>query len=97
VVTAIESARSSATDKYTQGGPDSQVRPVRQCWLYVLEDSDVYLAHVLPREHIEAAPERHQVCFRQRLYTPLVTIWAFLYQVPASDQSCRAAVFFCDS
>ena len=36
--------------------------------------------------------EQHQVHYRQHLYTPLVTIWTFLYQVLASDQSCRAAV-----
>ncbi|MHC4625563.1 MAG: IS4 family transposase, partial [Planctomycetota bacterium] len=38
------------------------------------------------------AIERHQVRFRKRLYTPLVTIWTFLYQVLTPDQSCRAAV-----
>jgi hypothetical protein len=36
--------------------------------------------------------ERHKAHFRERLYTPLLTIWTFLYQVLASDQSCRAAV-----
>jgi hypothetical protein len=58
----------------------------------MLADQDLCLAKLLPREQIEAAVERHGVRFRERLYTPLVTIWTFLYQVLASDQSCRAAV-----
>jgi len=58
----------------------------------MLDDHDLCFTKLLPKDHIEAALERHQVHFRERLYTPLVTIWTFLYQVLASDQSCRAAV-----
>ena len=79
-------------DKYTQGRPDSQVRRVRQCRRQMLEDQDLCFTRLLPKEQVEAALERHQVHFRERLYTPLLTIWTFLYQVLASDQSCRAAV-----
>ena len=79
-------------DKYTQGRLDSQVRRVRQCRRQMLADQDLCLAKLLPQERVEAAVERHGVRFRERLYTPLVTIWTFLYQVLASDQSCRAAV-----
>jgi hypothetical protein len=43
-------------------------------------------------EQIEASLLRHPVRFRECLYTPLVTIWTFLHQVLAADQSCRAAV-----
>jgi hypothetical protein len=50
------------------------------------------LTKLLPQEQIEAALARHEVHYRQRLYTPLVTIWTFLYQVLTPDQSCRAAV-----
>ena len=79
-------------DKYTQGRLDSQVRRVRQCRRQMLEDQDLCFTKLLPKEQVEAALERHQVHFRERLYTPLLTIWTFLYQVLASDQSCRAAV-----
>jgi hypothetical protein len=57
-----------------------------------LEDQDLCIRELLPKEQIEAAIERHQISFRRRLYTPLVTIWTFLYQVLMADQSCRAAV-----
>jgi hypothetical protein len=58
----------------------------------MVEDQDQCLAKLLPQEQVEAAVQRHQVRFRERLYTPGLTIWTFLYQVLASDQSCRAAV-----
>jgi hypothetical protein len=58
----------------------------------MVEDQDLCFTKLLPKEQVEGALERHQVHFRERLYTPLLTIWTFLYQVLASDQSCRAAV-----
>jgi hypothetical protein len=79
-------------DQYTQGRRDRQVRRVQQHRQQVLDDQDLCLTKLLPQEQIEAALERHQVRYRKRLYTPLVTIWMFLYQVLSSDQSCRAAV-----
>jgi len=79
-------------DKYTQGRLNSQVRRVRQCRRQMVEDQDLCFTKLLPKEQVEGALERHQVHFRERLYTPLLTIWTFLYQVLASDQSCRAAV-----
>ena len=79
-------------DKYTQGRLNSQVHRVRQCRRQMVEDQDLCFTKLLPKEQVEAALERHQVRYRKRLYTPLLTIWTFLYQVLASDQSCRAAV-----
>jgi hypothetical protein len=76
-------------DKYIQGRLTSQVR---RCRRHVMEDQDLCFTRLLPKEQVEAALERHQVRYRKRLYTPLLTIWTFLYQVLASDQSCRAAV-----
>jgi len=76
-------------DKYTQGRLGRQVRRVRQ---RVVEDRDLCFRRLLPETQVQAALERHQVRYRQRLYTPLLTIWTFLYQVLAADQSCRAAV-----
>jgi hypothetical protein len=58
----------------------------------MVEDRDLCFTRLLPQEQVEAALERRQVRYRQRLYTPLLTIWTFLYQVLASDPSCRAAV-----
>jgi Insertion element 4 transposase N-terminal len=36
--------------------------------------------------------EDHQVTFRDRIFTPLVTLWTFLSQVLSPDHSCREAV-----
>jgi hypothetical protein len=78
-------------DQYTQGRMARQVRRVRQCRRQVVQEQDLCFTRLLPQEQVEAALERHQVRYRERLYTPLVTIWTFLYQVLSSDQSCRAA------
>jgi len=79
-------------DQYTQGRMASQARRVHQYRRQVVQEQDVCLTKLLPQEQVEAALERHQVRYRKRLYTPLVTIWTFLHQVLSSDQSCRAAV-----
>ena len=76
-------------DEYTRGRLSSQVR---RCRRHVLENQDLCFTKLLPQEQVEAALERHEVRYRERQYTPLVTIWTFLYQVLSSDQSCRAAV-----
>jgi putative transposase len=84
--------RRSILDQYTQGRLARQVRRVQPYRQQVLDEQDLCLTKLLPQEQIEAALERHQVRYRKRLYTPLVTIWMFLYQALAADQSCRAAV-----
>lgn len=49
--------------------------------------------HLLSHERISAALERAGVEFRDRVYNPLVTLWAFLSQVVArKDSSCEDAV-----
>ena len=79
-------------DKYTQGRQTRQVSRVQKYRQQLLEGQDLCFTKLLPKEQVEAAITRHQVRFRQCLYTPLVTIWTFLYQVLAPDQSCRAAM-----
>jgi hypothetical protein len=36
--------------------------------------------------------EQNHVTFRDRIFTPLITLWAFLSQVLSPDHSCREAV-----
>jgi len=79
-------------DQYSQGRRESQVRRVQQYRQQAMGEQDLCFGKLLPAEQVEAALERHQVRYRERRYTPLVTIWTFLYQVLSSDQSCRAAV-----
>src|SRR5262249_57103879 len=49
-------------------------------------------ADVLGAEAVEQALREEPVSFRERLYSPLVTLWVFLSQVLDPDHSCRAAV-----
>lgn len=79
-------------NKYTQGRLSSQVSRVQKCRQKLIEDQDLCFTQLLSEKQVNAAIEQHHVHYRQRLYTPLVTIWMFLHQVLASDQSCRAAV-----
>ena len=49
--------------------------------------------HLLLPARIAAALERAGVDFRDRIYNPMVTLWAFLSQVIAKkDSSCQDAV-----
>ena len=49
--------------------------------------------HLLNVERILAALSRANVSFRDRIFTPMVTLWAFLSQVMSrADSSCRDAV-----
>jgi hypothetical protein len=47
---------------------------------------------VLRQEQLLAALEKLKITFRDRVYSPCVTLWMFLSQVLHPDQSCRAAV-----
>src|SRR6516164_2200762 len=49
-------------------------------------------AEVLPSERIETALREERATWRDSVYTPLLTLWAFLGQVINPDGSCRAAV-----
>lgn len=49
--------------------------------------------HLLSQERIQAALARAGVKFRERIYTPMVTLWAWLSQVVCKkDASCADAV-----
>src|SRR5271157_3817569 len=75
--------------KSTQGRVNPQLRRARR---QLLAEPEVCLGRLLPRETVGEALERHGVVFRERLYTPVVTLWLFLCQVLSADPSCRAAV-----
>jgi hypothetical protein len=49
-------------------------------------------AEVLPARTIEAVLEEEQVRYRRVMFTPMVTIWAFLSQVLSADKSLRNTV-----
>ena len=49
-------------------------------------------ADVLTPDRVEAALREEGARWRHKVYTPLVTLWAFLSQVASPDGCCRAAV-----
>ena len=57
-----------------------------------LQEGDLPFTNVLSEETITPALEAIDVVWKDRIYTPLVTLWAFLGQVISADHSCRAAV-----
>ena len=68
------------------GGPVARFRRAA-----AREDSLAF-ATLMDRREVEAALHAHGVCWREAVFTPLVTLYAFLGQVLAADGSCRAAV-----
>jgi Transposase DDE domain len=67
-------------------------RSVRQVRRLLAQAPALPFADLLPAEQVEQALRDAQVSFRQRLFSPLVTLWVFLSQVLDPDHSCRAAV-----
>jgi hypothetical protein len=67
-------------------------RQVQQARERLVEQPDLCFGGLLSGEHIQEALCKHALVFRERLYSPSVTLWTFLYQVLCPDHSCRCAV-----
>ena len=74
---------------FSQGRLRQQVSFLRRQFL---QEGDLPFTHVLSKETIVPALETIEACWKDRIYTPLVTLWVFLSQVISADHSCRAAV-----
>jgi hypothetical protein len=57
-----------------------------------LQEGDLPFASVLSEETISPALDAIGFAWKDRIYTPLVTLWVFLSQVLSADHSCRGAV-----
>jgi hypothetical protein len=57
-----------------------------------LQDGGLPFTNVLTERVAAQALEAIRVCWLDRIYSPLVTLWVFLGQVLSADHSCRAAV-----
>src|SRR5262245_29231606 len=55
-------------------------------------DQGLPFADSLTQRSILKALDEHGVRFRDRLFSPVTTIWGFLSQVLSDDHSCRDAV-----
>jgi hypothetical protein len=57
-----------------------------------LQDGGSPFANVLTDEVVAHALQAIELVWKDRIYSPLVTLWVFLGQVLSQDHSCRAAV-----
>jgi hypothetical protein len=76
-------------ESFSHGRTSQQFRFLRRQFL---QDGKLPFTNVLTVETITHALETIDACWKDRIYTPLVTLWVFLGQVLSADHSCRAAV-----
>ncbi len=67
-------------------------RQVRFLKRRFLQDGDLPFASALSEATITPALESIDAPWKDRVFSPLVTLWVFLSQVLSADHSCRAAV-----
>ncbi len=86
---SITGKEAPRTRYSNQGRFQQQVSFLRRQFL---QDGDLPFRDVLSEESIAQALTAIGVCWLDRIYSPLVTLWVFLGQVLSQDHSCRAAV-----
>lgn len=74
---------------YSQGRRFRQIDMIRKQFA---QTDGLAFAEVLPAERIQRAMCEEGASWSQRVYPPVLTLWAFLGQVLSADGSCRAAV-----
>ena len=57
-----------------------------------LQDGDLPFTTALSDATIAPALKSIDACWKDRIFSPLVTLWVFLSQVLSADHSCRSAV-----
>jgi hypothetical protein len=72
--------------------PSRRTRPAHRLAEQFARAPGLPFADLLPADRVEEALQQERVSFRDRLFSPLVTLWVFLSQVFDPDHSCRAAV-----
>jgi len=72
-----------------QGRFRQQVRFLRRQFL---QDDGLPFTNVLSEEVVEQALTASGTRWKDRIFSPLVTLWVFLGQVLSADHSCRSAV-----
>jgi hypothetical protein len=72
-----------------QGRFRQQVQFLRRQFL---QDGDLPFTNVLSEEIVSQSLSAFKVFWKDRIYSPMVTLWVFLAQVLSADACCRAAV-----
>jgi hypothetical protein len=67
----------------------SQVRTLRAQFA---QADGLPFANLLPPRRLENALREEGACWREAVFSPVLTLWAFLTQLVSADGSCRAAV-----
>ncbi len=75
--------------RHAHGRLRRQVDSLRQEFL---QQDGLPFADVLSKGCLEEALREVKTPWKDRIFTPLITLWVFLGQALAADQSCRAAV-----
>jgi hypothetical protein len=73
----------------SQGRLKNQVAKYQQ---QVAAGKGLPFSNLLPRRQVQQVLKQQQVHWRQKVFTPLVTLYTFLGQVLSADRSCCAAV-----
>lgn len=76
-------------ESFSYGRTSQQFRFLRRQFL---QKGKLPFTNVLTVETITHALEKIDACWKDRIYSPLVTLWVFLGQVLSADHSCRSAV-----
>ena len=76
-------------ESFSYGRTSQQFRFLRRQFL---QEGKLPFTNVLTVETITHALEKIDACWKDRIYSPLVTLWVFLGQVLSADHSCRSAV-----
>jgi hypothetical protein len=89
LLTSLFRARRSSVSDSTPRRRQRQIQTVRA---RLAQPDTLAFSEVLTAERVETALRVEGVGWRHKVYTPLVTLWAFLAQVASPDGCCRAAV-----
>src|ERR671911_1480021 len=89
LVTHTSMARRPKMRSYNHGRFQEQASFLRRQFL---QDGGLPFTDVLSEGTVAQALTAIHVCWLDRIYSPLVTLWVFLGQVLSADHSCRAAV-----
>src|SRR5262249_47890319 len=75
-----------------QRTPSRPARHAQSLQLRFAQTQGLPFADLLSADEVERALREEDVRYRERLFSPLVTLWVFLAQVLDPDASCRQAV-----
>src|SRR6476469_2001390 len=83
------SARRPRMRSYNHGRFQQQASFLKRQYL---QDGALPFTNVLSEGIVAQSLAALRICWLDRIYSPVVTLWVFLGQVLSADHSCRAAV-----